>query len=128
MAGPGSGVSRLSKSATNIDISFRPGYSAPSDQGRKIHYALDRTVYMYDYADKDSFEIPLNNISYTDALQINSWHASGSTLKFYYNYDAGPATYSVHTCYIMNEAAPLQMSFYGGWLTKYEGTLILHEA
>ena len=120
------GTQRISKNATNIDVSPREGYKKTLDLNRKEYLALDRTPYVYDYsAGKYFWTVPINSISKANWTQIHTWWQAGSTVKFYDDYDGAPTTFL--TSLIMGIEAPLQMMWGTTWDTKFAGTLILRQ-
>lgn len=118
-------VMKLTDGSDTVNFSPLDGYDNPGAQRVSIHEAKDGTLYVYTWGQKSRYEPPINNISSTDAEQLNVWWAAKTQLTFYPDLENDPSgTVSVR---IINEERPMQMMFLT-WANKYEGTLILRQS
>lgn len=116
---------RLTDDVDTVDFSPAPGYDIPERRRRSVHEARDGTVYIYEWGNKELYEVPITLMPTADRAKIETWWQSRTLVKFYPDYVNSPATYvSVR---IMNEDNPLQMA-YPFFDENYSGTLILREA
>ena len=114
---------RLTDGVNTVDFSPRPGYDAPEDRRRSVHKALDGTLYIYEWSNKQSYNIPVSNIDSTDTGYIESWWQDTDELTFTPDLGSPGTTYTIQ---IVNSTSPLQKMF-PHW-DIYEGELILREA
>lgn len=116
---------RLTDDVDTVDFSPAPGYDIPERRPRSVHEARDGTVYIYEWGNKELYEVPITLMPTADRAEIEIWWQSRTLVKFYPDYVTSPGTYvSVR---IMNEDNPLQMA-YPFFDENYSGTLILREA
>lgn len=117
---------KLVAGGTTIEFSplLSPDYEQPDDRDRKFFEADDGTRYYSDYGKMGKYSPALNNISKTDADQINTWWQNSTMMTFTADLQGAPAT----TIFVrlLNEQRPIQM-WYPGWQAKYTGLLNIHE-
>jgi len=116
---------RLTYGGNSVDFSPREGFIIPTAYNRARHIAMDGTIYTYDWSTKLRWEVPVNNVAYADSVFVDAWWKAGYTLTFTPDLVNSPGV--TKSVILMNEQAPLNMMFGTGWITKYEGTLIIQE-
>lgn len=114
---------RLKVDTDTVDFDPGKGYDAPDDLEVTQVKALDGTLYSYTRYHKEQYEVPLDEISSSDAALINGWWEDKEEVTFYPDYASYPAvTVSVK---IINAEKPMQHD-YPNW-DLYAGELILRE-
>ena len=116
---------RLTDDVNNVDFDPGYGYDIPGRKKRVIDESLDGTVYQYDYADKQRYDVPVNNMLKADADRVNNWWDNKTKITYYWDYENYPAEH--FDVYILSEEKPLQMVV-PFWDDKYSGVLVLADA
>jgi hypothetical protein len=114
---------RLTEGGNTVDLSPLPGYQRPEYRNRAMNTAIDGSMYIYEWGNKDRFHVSVNNIDSTDFGYILAWWQNGTTITFYPDMinDSGTSV----SVKIINDERPLNMMFSSGWATNYEGQLIM---
>lgn len=121
------GTQKLTVGGNTATISPRAGYVETNDGLITHRITLGGKLYTYIWNYTNSYIVPLNNISATDAAYFESWRVAGSDITYYPDFDALPA-WSV-TVRIMNKTNPMRMMAHQGFngTALYEGVLELRK-
>lgn len=114
----------LDDGTTEITFSPISGYIKPQDRNRAIHKAMDGTLYIYEFSDRQKWVIPVNAIIKVDYDKLLEWWQDMQSLTFTPDEAVPLTTYTVN---IINSNNPLKMMDRTGWETLYEGVLTIRE-
>lgn len=120
-------VMQFTDGSTTIQLSplVDPNYERPDSRDRG-YFQPDAGYRQYwDTGGGQKHSIGLNNVSKTNADQLNTWWQSLTILTFTPDLTGAPGT-TIHVR-VINEQKPIQMWFPTGWQTKYQGTLVVQE-
>ena len=109
---------------TTVLLSPREGYDIPEKRDRKKIRTLDGTLYIYEYSNKEVFELDVSNVSAADAAYIITWWQDMTTIRFDALVDAGANDYV--NVKIINDERPLRY-MWPSWNNLFEGTLLIGE-
>jgi len=108
-------------------VTFSPlieGYQEPQERRRSTQKAMDGTLYVYEFADKKKWIIPVNAITKANYDWLLYWWQNRTSLTFTPD-EAVPAT--TYTVNIIERQNPLKMMGGTKWKDKYEGILTIRE-
>lgn len=115
---------KLKDNGNEVEFSPLVGYDIAEDRSRSIIRSRSGVLFINEWGSKNSYSIPVTNISTADGLQINTWWQNMTTLTFTPDLALPAQTVSVK---IINETRPLQMLSAAYWKDKYTGTLELRQ-
>ncbi len=115
---------RLTDGVDTIDLSPRPGWNIPQNRAREITEQKGGLIEIYEYGNKQMYEVPLNNISESDADQLISWWENLLSINFTPDLQGDPGT--TVTVKIADMDRPMQM-WGGDYDDKFAGVLTLYQ-
>ena len=121
------GVQKLTVGGDTVVLSPRAGYAEPNASLITNRTTLGGVLYTYAWYSTDSCDLPLNNISATDAALFETWRVNGSDVIYIPDFDVAPGTNI--TVRVTNRSNPMRMMAHQGFNTtgKYEGVLSLQK-
>ena len=114
---------KLAVGATEIEISPLPGWNIPKATGREMVGVKNGYMDFHKYGSQEAYEIPINDISDTDADQIHTWWENMTTITFTPDLQGAPGT--TVEMKIDGFERPLQM-WNGNYDDKYAGVIYLY--
>ena len=117
---------RLTDGSDTVDFSpLIDKYKRPDNRDRGYFEAPDGTRQLWDAGGAQEHSIALNDLSKTDADQLNTWWDNLTILT--HTPDLTGASGTTVYARLTNKQKPFQMWFGTGWKEKYEGTITIQE-
>lgn len=122
-----SGIIKMTVDEDTLTISPRYGYLIPVGGDITHRRTLGGVLYTYIWNTFNSYDMPLNNISYAYAVFLEAWRVAGTDITLVPDHDVAPDT--SETVRIVDKLNPMRMMPTGGFNTTavYEGLLSLEK-